>query len=439
MPAARSVRAYAPGFVTGMTRRILAGTWRALASMGPLLVGVAGITFALHHLTIVLGSRVAIANGPAGLGLLALAITIRLAAVAVMVLIAARALDIDLNVIARALGMPAAAEESTDRPLSNTLDTVVAALGPMVLLYAGWQLVNADLHQFLVGKFAASSDSNFVDNSNIGFSGGGWQTYIGWAVGIWVAKVALQRLGRVILHRSLSVVVMFLETSWIVLAWLVVTSVVARIDTWARSRQLATWWRDLVGLIGDALAPLAIELPAVLSAAGRLLAELVQILLFALAQPLVWVAVVGLVLGWGASEASLLSADHRRRAVERWAPRSGHGRRAVAMLTSGWRDKWVPVLAALRLLWRSGPLPLLTIAALYAVGTFLGSWAEHLVTSVVDSDGLLFTESREMVGRLTAFVLEPVRVCFLVAAFAEILRLRARHAVRNAQRSKVTA
>lgn len=411
--------------------RILADTGRGLVRCWWQLLGLAALSFILHHLLIDVGAKVAIDNGPAGMALLVLAIAVRLVLIAVMVLVAAShihvrgrpliAVDLEQFILD-----PDEIQPTTDTPrLREHLTTFVTALGPLVLLYAGWQLVNADLHQFLTRLFDNSlATPDMANNSNINFNEG-WKAYIVWAVGIWVVKIILEQLRRWSGRRLLDLLIVYAEVAWIVLAWLVVTSILGRARSWWREREVVSWWRQGIDYL-TTIAPPDLDLPAVINTVASAIGSVVSLLFFQLAQPMVWVAVVGLVLGWGLSESSLVQGSRLEESVQRrWSDASGRQRFAVDAATRGLREKYVPVLAMLRLMWRSGPLPILTIAALYALGGLTGEWLQAGVAALVDPHGDVGGMGAETVERCVRFLLEPLRVCFLVATFAEVLRLRA--------------
>lgn len=434
MPTPRRVRddrRSAPLQVLDFAGRVLADTGRGMIRCWWQLLGLAALSFVLHHLLIDLGAQVAIDNGPAGMALLVLAIAVRLVLIAVMVLVAASHIQVrgrplvSLD-LARFVLDPDEVEPTTEPPrLREHLTTFVTALGPLVLLYAGWQLVNDDLHQFLVRLFDISLGTpEGTNNSNINFNEG-WKSYIAWAVGIWVVKIILEQLRRWTGRRLLDLLIVYAEVAWIVLAWLVVTSIIGRARSWWREREVVSWWRQAIDYL-TTIVPPDLDLPAVINTAAAAIGGVLSLLFFQLAQPIVWVAVVGLVLGWGLTESSLVQGSRIEKSVQRrWSDATGRQRFALDAATRGLREKYVPVLAMLRLMWRSGPLPVLTIAALYALGGLLGQWLQAGVSTLVNPHGDVGGMAAETVERCVRFLLEPVRVCFLVATFAGVLGLRA--------------
>lgn len=421
----------APHRVVAFAGRILLQAGAGFGRCWWQLLGLAALSFVLHHLLLDLGARVAVENGPAGMALLVLGITIRLVLIAIMVLVAAAHVHVQgrplvaLDVFRFVLDPKHPVDVDGPAPrLRDHAANFVMALGPLVLLYAGWQLVNADLHQFLVLLFDYSmATPDQTNNSNINFRDG-WQTYIAWAAGLWLAKVLLEQLRRITGRRALDALIAYAEVGWIVLAWLVVTSILGRVRTWWTSRELVHWWRE--GIDGvQALLPAGWDLPQVINDAAAAVGNVMSVLFFQLAQPMVWVAVVGLVLGWGRSQSSLLEGSRLGGSMMHWwSVSSGRQRFALDTGTRGLREKYVPVLAMLRLMWRSGPLPILTVGVLYAIGSLLGQWLGAGAEALVNRRGDLGWTALETVSRATAFLLEPIRICFLVAVFGQVLRLR---------------
>lgn len=421
----------APYRMVAFAGRILRQAGAGLRRCWWQLLGLAALSFVLHHLLVDLGARVAVHNGPAGMALLVLGITVRLVLIVAMVLVAAShvrvrgrplvALDVFRFVLDPAHPV------DLDRPVPRLREhaaNFVMALGPLVLLYAGWQLVNADLHLFLVQLFDYSmATPDQTNNSNINFDEG-WQTYISWAVGVWLAKVVLEGLRRRTGRRVLDVAIAYAEVGWIVLAWLVVTSVLGRVRAWWTSRVMVHWWREGVDGL-DSLLPAGWDLPRVIADTLGAVGDLGSVLFLQVAQPMIWVAVVGLVLGWGRSQSAVLHGSRVGESmVHWWSASSGRQRFALDTLTRGLREKYVPVLGVLRLMWRSGPLPILTVAALYTVGSLLGQWIGAGAEAIVDRRGDVEGSALETVGRGVRFLLEPLRICFLVAVFGQVLRLR---------------
>ena len=427
--------------VLGMTRRILGGTLRGLAACWWVLLGLAAFSFTAHHLLVDVAARVAVHNGPAGMALLVLAITVRLVMIAVMVLVAARHITVNgrplvaMDVAGFITGRDSS-EERGEPTWRDYLDAFMIALVPLALLYAGWQLVNDDLHQFLVRLFGNTlAQPDMENDSNIDFNEG-WKTYVPWAAGSWVLKVILEKLRDRTGRRAFDLPIVYTEVAWVVLTWLVLTSILGRIGKWWSSREVVHWWRESMDWLSAHL-PL-IDLPEVIDRVAATLGDLVSVLSFQLVMPMIWIAVAGLVLGWGLHESTIVKGSRLQESAERrWTGASNRNRYLLDLSTRELREKYLPLIAMLRLVWRSGLLPILAIATLYGIGSVLGAWVETGAGSLADPQGEISGMAIATVERCAHFLLEPIRVCFLVATFAEILRLRAAH-VRRA-RARVIA
>ena len=433
MPGTTTQPRSATHHVLGVTRRILGGTLQGLAHSWLLLLGLGAASFAVHHLLVDWAAKVAVHNGPAGMALLVLAITVRLVFVAVMVLVAAR--HITLNgrplVSLDLVGFVTDRESDGHREAGfrEYLEAFMAALVPLALLYAGWQLVDDDLHQFLVRLFQATLEQPDLRNdSNIDFDEG-WKTYIPWAAGAWLVKVFFEKVRDRTDRKIFDLPIVYTEVAWVVLTWLVLTSILGRIGSWWTSREVVHWWRESIDWLGAHL-PL-IDLPDVIDSIVAAVHDVLSLVSFQVVLPMIWIAVAGLVLGWGLTESSLVKGSRLQESAERrWNNASGRNRYLADLFTRELREKYLPMLAVLRLVWRAGLLPILTIALLYAVGGVMGAWIEAVVASVADPRGEISGMAVETAQRCVHFMLEPIRVCFLVATFAEILRLRARVKVR---------
>lgn len=415
----------APYRVLATAGRIIAATGRGLSRCWLTLLGLAALAFTLHHWLVDLGARVAVDNGPAGMALLVLAICVRLVLLAVMLLVAARHIQLDGRPLAQ-LDLAGyitdpQGEHVRESRLRDQVEAFLAALVPLALLYAGWEFVNQDIHQFLFRIFWGYSGAGEHNNSNIDFREG-WKTYIPWTVGAWLLKVLFEKLHQRRGWGALVLPIVYLEVAWIVLAWLVVQSLMKKTQVWGQTRELVHWWREAIGWLGDHVH---VGLPDVVARSVAATHDLLSLISLQLVMPMVWVAVAALVLGWGLHESNVVRGSRLEEPADRqWHDASERRRKALDLSTRGLREKYLPVLAVLRLVWRTGLLTILTIAVLYAAGSVLGAWAAEAAMAVANHDGTLGVFAKEAVARLTTFLLGSVTICFLVAAFAEILRLR---------------
>ncbi len=256
-----------------------------------------------------------------------------------------------------------AAAAGRDESLGHRLKFAVV---PMVVLYAAWNLVNWDLHAFLYAKYQlttsqqAVTGATKVDFSNISFVGGagrptsrgpsaaGWSSCSstgspsGWTRGCSTASSSTSRSAG-----SSSA------------GWSSRPSS-PRPRRSGRRARCPSGPADAAGAVSSLLAPLHVTLPDLLAAGWAALTAALHVVLVQVAWPLLWVAVVGLLVGFAQGDRDVTvgrgsAARTVRAAGGLLKPRPG----ACARSTTRRHDD--VDAAALR------PLPALTIAVLYAV------------------------------------------------------------------------
>lgn len=403
-------------------RQLLRDTGEGLLRAGVPLLGIALTSFAAQHLLTRLAASIAPDNGPLGLAVLVLAITVRLVLLGLGIYVAAGAIRVDGRSVLLAGADLGHAEEGPREGQEGFGGLMKVAIVPMVVLYAAWNQVNWDIHKFMLAFYYEVQDrydwdqpDKVVNFSNIDFQSGGWKSYIPYAIGIWVLKLVVDRIAERVRHTALDLVVIALECGWIVLAWLVVSPIVGFVGGWLRTRVL---WVDWIGGAGRRLGELLhLDLPDLVSRAASWLWQLLVTVSTEIVWPLVWVALVGLLVGWVRADTEIsVGRQHARRSVRMLG-------RVLSSSTAGIREKFYPVVSLARAIWRAGPIPVLVIAVLHA----LLMWVFGLIRTVV----LVKAVPEPMQGpyfydawiSLVDAALTPVRTCFVVAAFALVLRL----------------
>jgi hypothetical protein len=413
----------APLRVMRLAREIVVDTALGLIRVGVPLLAIALASFALQHQLTGWAAAVALKNGPTGLGILFLSIAIRLVLLAISLYLAASAVRINGESVAVLGRRRSLSEEGgTQESLGHRLKV---AMVPMVILYAAWNQVNWDIHKFLSAKFAAGLELYNVDNpaqrndfSNISFTGGAWKAYIPWAIGVWVVKLLVDRVAERLDSRPLDLVVIYLECSWVVFGWLVLSSLVSQALAFLRTREVSSWLRQVGDWLSDLIAPLQVTFPEVVSGVVSALGAVLHVLLVQIAWPMVWVAVVGLLVGWARGDRDItLGRSSAARSV-----RALGG--LLSSSTRGIREKYYPVLTTGRSMFRSGPLPVLTIAVLYAVLMLVLGWLRWGAYELVGPGGGETIQLNETIFSLLDALTVPLRACFLAACFAVVLRLQ---------------
>lgn len=418
-PAEQPSSTPAPLRVLLLARDIGTDTVLALARAAVPLFALALTSFAAQHLLTRWAASVAFDNGPLGLSILFVSVATRLVLLALAIYVAAGAVRLGgepLTAVAARL----TTRDARDRP-DTFAGQVKVAIVPMVILYAAWNQVNWDIHKFLLAKYAVFQDRYDFDNpdavrdaSNINFKEG-WKTYIPMAIGIWLVKVVVDKATERLNWRLLDFGIVVLECSWIVLGWLVLSPLVSQGLALLRTREVAVWVREGSERARDLVH---IDIPDILGAGWALVWHVLNVISVQIVWPVVWVAVVGLLVGWTQGDLEItVGRDDARRTV-----RTLGG--LLNTTTRGIREKYAPVASVARSLLRSGPFPLLTIAVLYAALMFAMGWFRWGVLNTIDPAGDGGQAFYDTVTSLLDAVVVPVRVCFLAACFAVVLRLQ---------------
>ena len=215
---------------------------------------------------------------------------------------------------------------------------------------------------------------------------------------------------------------------------------------WLRQRAFVQWLRSIGDAIADALAFLAIDLPAVLERLGVLFRDQVwPIFLEVLTQPLLWLAVAALVYGsrvlslaelWRRGQpyaarvpgASVFARYAEKRALRQVGPPPRGVRLAAAQTRQAFfgdlDDKYLPTFHSLRLVLRAGVLFLGSYILAYALVLIAQNYFETLLNWIVGGQGYVFWVRWEpVIAVLTEAPFETLRLCLLAVAFRRCLEL----------------
>lgn len=241
------------------------------------------------------------------------------------------------------------------------LDLVATAVGPFLAVYAVWGFVNDEVRELFTSNYTVQGLGG-IDNFSISFSPGRLPFYVVLALSSWVLRqlvAALTRRRRVL---PLALAGIVLEALWVFSFFAVAFIAAGQLRPWLRTRAgyvgLQDAWRTWLGGLPDWTLPFGLHLP---EAVDRALALLVGTVLpgvwNAVLLPLVWLALTASVLGWREFRSGDVLAGTR--VGDRWAGRLARGGgplgTLMALVTSDLRTKYLPVLAALRMISRAGP------------------------------------------------------------------------------------
>lgn len=411
---------------TSLVRDTGSVLWRAGAPMLTLSL----LSFVVHGQLTEWAAQVAVRNGPAGLALLIAAVTVRLSLLAMALWFAARALLLDGVPLPRAVRrlndpprIPAHPPESDEATAGSTLaDAVRLAIAPMVIVYSAWSLIDWDVHSFLVAKVAITTQEilntgSDSDASNLSFVDGGWRTYIPWAIGLYALKLAIEALYRRWRQPVLDVAIVFCECGWVVLGWLVIARAIFETKLWLSTRAVGHWWHDAHTWMSGIDLPFHLSLADVIATPLSWLSDALGIVATSLLWPLVWISLIGVIVGWIDAEADINAGRNSAARSVRIL------NRVLNTSTRGLREKWQPLWAVFRHVLSTGVVPILTIGLGYGLLMWLAAWLRVLVSRLLPIEQLERNpEIYDLFQRATEAIVTPVRLAFLVAAFAVVVR-----------------
>jgi hypothetical protein len=297
----------------------------------------------------------------------------------------------------------------------RVLDTVLLTLTPFLAFYALWGLLKpliAD-HTYL----AVSYEERAGDTPTL-VGAAGWKLYLPVAVAAWLLKSVLVRLRR---DRGmlLTAVLAVLEAVWLFLAFWALTEAAQAATGWLGDRAVWHWitgaWNSAAEWLAQFALPFALTVPEIVAALWDGWREVVWPgLKDAVAQPLVWLAIAALVYRRGGPAPG--------ETVDRGIGRLRRDRRfAVDLLTRDYRDKYLPMVDALRMVLRLGLGFLAALCLLYVTSDALADWsyvaAVALLDRAVEYPG--FLEGTLDLGH--QILVQPLQVCLLAVAYDRVV------------------
>ena len=336
--------------------------WRHL----PALVGVFAVGFGLHLLGLSSSVRLGSAHPILGTLVFVLAVLAKVGALVIMLWWC---------------------RPPTDH--ESALDVAALAIGPFLAVYAVWGLVEDELYALFSANIAVSGLGGIAE----------WSINLQWlrfylvlAVVVWVLRQVVGRLSRARPHRPLLVLGVVLEGIWTFASALAVLAGIGRVLDWLGSRAVWRWlldgWYAGLALLPEVRLPFDLTLPETVAGLARWLGDtLLPGVWSAVLLPLVWLALTTVVYGYRDLDAHTVAAGAvwdttRRRVTGRSAGERSAGSwrsllpTAGLALTADLRTKYLPVLHAGGLLWRTGPRFLAAYLVLATGVTTLQAWAE---------------------------------------------------------------
>jgi hypothetical protein len=167
--------------------------------------------------------------------------------------------------------------------------------------------------------------------------------------------------------------VTYLEALWIFVVAYQATSFIPSPKGWLKERQVAAWVQDGYGWVLDHVLGVATVRDIWDTVTGFLAAGIGD-LWSAAVLPLMWITMTAVIYGRAVHKAENVQPRWRfDRITQRWERTPRIVRSAGKSVVSDWKDRWTPVVAAFRMVARSGIRPMLGYFLAWAVVTYCAS------------------------------------------------------------------
>ncbi|MFT4166704.1 MAG: hypothetical protein QM650_15810 [Microlunatus sp.] len=266
-----------------------------------------------------------------------------------------------------------------------------------------------------------------------------------------LGTIYVLRRGLDVLHertgiRALGMTVALVETFFMLVVIMGGVRVWQTARLWLEDRAVTGWLESLWRSVLDALSVISIQLPELVTRfVGFLVGEVWPLVLEALVQPVIWLAVAALVFGtqvlslaelWRKGEpylakvpGSTVFASHaeRRRAKGKLPPPAGIGKAASELkeaFLGDIDDKYLPTFHSLRLVLRAGVVFLGAYVAVYSAIVMASNGLEMMIDHLFADRSIAFWYAYgTSLGLVPDVLFEPLRICLLAVAFRRCLEL----------------
>jgi hypothetical protein len=312
----------------------------------------------------------------AGIAVLALLVLISLAMYVTMFLVLRSELPFHRRAVAEGVLAPDGVEPGKEH---RPIDALAAALLPFLAFYAAYKFLQAEALQYEYDLAV----HKLQETAAIAFGGGtvpqpssGLQSLSTWLfIGLGVAAYLLRLLFKKRGDKNAGgpvrrLFVAYLEALWIFVVAYQATSVIPPPKDWLKGRQITAWAYDGYSWVLDHALGVA-KVREIWDSATGFLATGIGDLWSAAVLPLMWITMTAVIYGRAVHKAELVQPRWRfDRITHRWQRTPRIVRVAGNSVVSDWKDRWTPVVSALRLVVRSGIRPMLGYFLAWAVVTY---------------------------------------------------------------------
>jgi hypothetical protein len=298
---------------------------------------------------------------------------------------------------------------------ADFVQLLLAGIVPFFALYGLIGGVDADLDAYQQAAFRYSFNQqhdffNVADNPVL---------LIAVIVIAFVLRQVLRRLGER-LPRWTTIASIYLEATWVFVAFAGITALFGSAVAWVEDRQVVAWILDARAALRGLWTGFRVAIDGI-EGATPIAVELVLL-------PLAWLLIAGIIL-----TRSLAEVEGERIVPRRVEVRARVGlarlprpvRAQLALLQGDWEETFKPVAVTGRMMLRAGIPNLALFVAGYAVLFAAGQWLSRgLVVAIGAHDERFWLTWLPVVSLGVAAVVEPVRIALLSAAFDAVLGRR---------------
>jgi hypothetical protein len=356
-----------------------------------------------------------------------------------------------LRLLGRELGIRSlipAEESAGDRRDESVSELLAVTLLPFIGIYAAFGQVTEAANTLVVEQFirygigGTETVLAVLDDTSRNHPG----RLLAIVVGIYVLRRGMDLLHEHTGIRVLGLVVALLESLFLLVFVLGGVRLLQSLLLWLGDRAFVGWLAALGDAVGDAVAGLGIDLPAVLATLATFVTEQVWPVLWeVVSQPIIWLAVAALVYGsqvlslaevWRRGQtyaarvpgARALAGRRSTLAGRRVGPPPRGLRRAAIEVQEAFLgdidDKYLPTLHSLQLVLRAGVLFLGSFVLVYAVLGTVTSYASEGLHRLLGGHAMDFwLVWSPWVDLALELPFEPLRLCLLAVAFRRCLEL----------------
>jgi len=400
---------------------ILARTLRLVAARWPQLLAWYLAGWVGRYALIELAALAGTLNPLAGYLVLPLAILARLGSFIAMFLVLRPAMPGYQSVMASGEGDidttgttavdPTAGDTTVAPKRTRATDMLLVSILPFFAFYAAWKLLADDTLYYMSTVLART---NFFDEDRTGGLELTLEPVTITAIVIaFAARYLLKKLADR-LPKWTRVVAVYFEAVWIYLSLVLIVNYQEQLQGWIASRAATHWFADVKEAAFSIFAPLGWAWSGVewvLSQAGS-----VALL------PLAWLTLAGIVYGRALAAPTVAFRVKNRylttvKARARFVPQAL--RRRASDVGSTFTGRWKPLANAILLIWRAGVVPMGLFILVYTVLEVASTWLFFAAIRIIGPQDFtaFWTNSDNLISFFISTLLEPLRLCLVVAAY----------------------